>query len=530
MNFQLIFNSIFQTLININNILSEFFYYIIQVVNILYYELNLNLLPIMLLLNILIIISIFFLSVDNAKKISLYGSLIMYLFSLLLLNEVLFSNSIFFKYKIEYYWLSFLDINLKFGVDGLSVLFIILTTFLTIICVLSSVAMFKKNINVKEYIISLFFIELLLILTFSSLNVLLFYVFFESVLIPMFFIIGIWGSRKRRIRASFFLLMYTILGSVFMLISIIYIYIKIGSFDIEYIYTMSHVFTIKEQFFLFLGFFLGFAVKIPMVPLHIWLPEAHVEAPTIGSIILAGLLLKLGSYGMIKYCIVLFPYGLYLIKSYINLFAILAIVYTSLTTLCQVDLKKIIAYSSIGHMNFVVLGIFSLNKYGIIGSIFLMISHGFVSSCLFFFIGCLYDRFKSRNIQEYSGICTIMPKYVSLLLIFIMANISFPGTSSFIAEFLILNGVYLNSNISVFAMLIGIILTTCYTIWMYNRLSFGIIKQKYLYTENLDLTYQELMVILLFLYFVLLFGLKPNILIAIMYDFVYNLKYMYIIS
>lgn len=485
-----------------------------------YFNINFNLLSLLLLLNCYVIIFIFLSkNITLIKKTVLVYLVFFYILSIKLFNEVLSANILDYKYVIDLNWIFFYDFKFKLGLDSVSILFIFLTSFLILVCIYSLIAVYENNINYKELIVNLLLIKLLLILTFSSLNILLFFSFYEALLFPMFLLVGIWGSRKRRIRASYFLLMYTIFGSIFMLTSIIYIYNKFGTLDIQFLYNLTDKFTIKEQILLFLGFFIAFAIKIPMIPTHIWLPEAHVEAPTAGSIILAGLLLKLGGYGMLKFCLFLFPDAVIILNPYISILAVLGIIYTSLTTLRQIDLKKIIAYSSIGHMNMVVLGIFSTNIIGITGAIFLMISHGFISSCLFFLIGSLYDRYKTRNIKDYSGIAMIMPKFTNYLFIFILGNMAFPGTSAFIAEFLLMNGIFASNFINIIGIMLGVLFTTIYSIWLFNRLCFGSIKVKY----GSDLNNIEVLITFFFIFFTLIFGFYPNILINSILDFTLNI-------
>jgi proton-translocating NADH-quinone oxidoreductase chain M len=294
----------------------------------------------------------------------------------------------------------------------------------------------KKDL--KEYLIAFLLLEFFLIGVFCILDLLLFYIFFESVLIPMFLIVGIWGSRERKILASYYFFLYTLLGSVVMLLSILYIYYQVGTTDYEMLLTFS--FSEIEQKFLWFTFFLAFASKVPMVPVHLWLPEAHVEAPTAGSVILAGVLLKLGTYGFIRYSLPLFPNASFFFTPLVYTISAIGIIYTSFTAIRQSDFKRIIAYTSIAHMNLVMLGIFSFNSIGIEGAIFQSLSHGFVASALFLVIGIVYDRYHTRIVKYYSGLASVMPIYITIFMFFTMANISFPGTSSFVGEFLILTG------------------------------------------------------------------------------------------
>lgn len=376
----------------------------------------------------------------------------------------------------EFKWLYFFNFSYTMGVDGVSLLFICLTTFLLPICLFTYNFIYAER--TKEYFIAFLVLESLLVSVFSVFNLLLFYMFFESVLIPMFLIIGIWGSRHRKIYAAYQLVLYTIFGSIFFLIGIFVLYYAVGSLD-YYVLKVTQL-SFNRQLLLWFCFFMGFAVKVPMVPFHIWLPEAHVEAPTAGSVILAGILLKLGTFGFLRYSIPLFPQGTLYFIPLVYVLSIFAIVYTSLTTLRQIDLKKIIAYSSVAHMGFVTIGLFSLTSSALEGSIFLMLSHGFISSALFLCVGVVYDRYKTRIYKYYSNLVLTMPLFAMFFLFFSLANLSFPGTSSFIGEFFILLGVFqLNSFIASIAA-VGTILGAAYVIWLYNRVVFGISKIYYL--------------------------------------------------
>lgn len=400
---------------------------------------------------------------------------------------------------------SFSGFNFLFGIDGISLFFIILTTFLIPICILVSWTSIQTY--VKEYCIAFLILESLLIAVFSVLDLLLFYVFFESVLIPMFIIIGVWGSRERKIRAAYQFFLYTLFGSVFMLLAILLIYFQTGTTDLEILYCSNWSET--RQIFLWLAFFASFAVKVPMVPVHIWLPEAHVEAPTAGSVILAGILLKLGTYGFLRFSIPLFPFATFYFTPLIYTLSIIAIIYTSLTTLRQIDLKKIIAYSSVAHMNFVTLGLFSLNTQGIEGSILLMLSHGLVSPALFLCIGILYDRHKTRLLRYYAGCGRTMPLFALLFVFFTMANISLPGTSSFIGEFLVFIGTYQNNSFIAMLAATGMVLGAAYGLWLCNRLVYGVIKPHFI-NEWCDVTRREFWMLLPFVILILWIGVYPE--------------------
>lgn len=481
---------------------------------------------ILLLLCLLPIIGCLFLLFENKnntvqiKEIGLDVSLITFMASLYLwLN---FDNSAnHFQFVDDINWIPFYNLNLTLGIDGISLFFILLTTFLIPICLLTGWSSIK--IYIKEYFIAFLVTESLLIAVFSVLDLLLFYIFFESILIPMFLIIGIWGARERKIHAAYQFFLYTLLGSVLMLLGIIYIYKEVGTTHVEILLT-TH-FNENLQKILWLAFFASFAVKVPMVPVHIWLPEAHVEAPTAGSVLLAGILLKLGTYGFLRFSIPMFPEASIYFTPLIYTMSVIAIIYTSLITLRQIDLKKIIAYASVGHMNFVTLGIFSLNIQGIEGSLLVMLSHGVVSSALFLCVGILYDRYKTRIMKYYRGLTLVMPLFSIIFLCFTLANMSVPGTSSFVGEFLILNGIFQVNIITTILASSGIILGAAYSIWLYNRIAFGSISN-YIYKYN-DINKKEFITILPFIFLTFFMGIYPDVFLDTMHVSVSNILQNY---
>lgn len=350
--------------------------------------------------------------------------------------------------------------------------------------------------------------EFFLIGVFSILDLLLFYIFFESILIPMYLIVGVWGSRERKIRAAYFFFLYTLLGSVLMLLSILYIYYQVGTTDYEVLITF--VFSPLEQKFLWLSFFGSFATKVPMVPVHLWLPEAHVEAPTSGSVILAGILLKLGTYGFLRFSFPLFPTASLYFTPIVYLLAIVGIVYTSFTAIRQTDFKRIIAYTSVAHMNLVMVGLFSFNVIGIEGAILQSLSHGFVASALFMAIGVVYERHHTRMVKYYGGLVHCMPIYTFIFLFFTMSNIGLPGTGSFVGEFLILVGSFKANTSATFISATGMIIGGCYSLWLFNRISYGNLKIQYL-KSYIDINKREAFIFLPLILGTIIIGLYPEI-------------------
>ena len=410
-----------------------------------------------------------------------------------------------FQFVSKFYWMS--NFYIILGIDSISLFFLLLTTMLIPICILISWFSVDKK-YLREYLILFLILEFFLIGVFCILDILFFYIFFESVLIPMFLIIGIWGSRERKILAAYYFFFYTLIGSLIMLISILYIYYQVGTTDYETVLAFS--FTNTEQKFLWFAFFLAFASKIPMVPFHLWLAEAHVEAPTAGSVILAGVLLKLGTYGFIRFSIPLFPFASFYFTPLVYTMAVTGVIYTSFTAIRQSDFKRIIAYTSIAHMNLVMLGIFSFNNIGIEGALFQSLSHGFVASALFLAIGVVYERYHTRVVKYYGGLGLTMPLYTVIFGFFTLANISFPGTSSFVGEFLILSGSLKANTSATFLSATGIVIGAAYSLWLFNRVSFGNLKFKFC-RIFVDINKREFMAFLPLIIGTLLTGLLPNI-------------------
>lgn len=438
------------------------------------------------------------------KKIGLVSSSFTFLLSMIV--WVTFDNSTTkLQFARDTIWLSSGNINFTLGLDGVSLFFILLTTLLILVCLLIS---WDVEHFVKEFFIAFLVLEVLLILVFSVADLFLFYVFFESVLIPMYLIIGIWGSRERKVRAAFLFFLYTLFGSLVMLLAISYIYIKVGTTDYEVL--LTHDFTKLEQKIIWLALFASFASKVPMIPLHLWLPEAHVEAPTAGSVVLAGILLKLGIYGILRFLLPLFPSGSYFFVPIVNTFSIAGIIFASLTAIRQLDLKRIIAYTSIAHMNLVVMGLFSFNLLGFEGGIIQSISHGFVSSALFLIIGAVYERYHTRLVKYFGGLVHLMPLFVAIFLFFSLANIALPGTSSFVGEFLIFSAIFKSNSFGGVFCAFSMVLGGAYSLWLFTRISYGNFKLPYLERFQ-DLTKKEFFVFLPLILGTVIIGIYPQL-------------------
>ncbi|QYM73009.1 NADH-quinone oxidoreductase subunit M [Pseudochrobactrum sp. Wa41.01b-1] len=394
-------------------------------------------------------------------------------------------------------------ISYHMGVDGISMLFVVLTAFLMPFCILASWK--SVDFRVKEYMVAFLILETLVIGVFCALDMFLFYVFFEASLIPMFIIIGVWGG-QRRVYASLKFFLYTLLGSVLMLIAMMAMYFTAGTMDIPTL--LAYDFPASMQTWLWLAFFASFAVKMPMWPVHTWLPDAHVEAPTAGSVILAGILLKLGGYGFLRFSLPMFPLASADFAPFVFWLSVIAIVYTSLVALVQTDIKKLIAYSSVAHMGYVTMGIFAANAQGVQGALFQMLSHGIISGGLFLCVGVVYDRMHTRDISAYGGLVNNMPKYAVVFLILTMANVGLPGTSGFIGEFLTLFGVFqANTWIAVIATT-GVILSAAYALYLYRRVIFGALDKESL-KALLDLSPREKAILYPLVILTILFGVYP---------------------
>jgi NADH-quinone oxidoreductase subunit M len=392
----------------------------------------------------------------------------------------------------------------QLGVDGVSMPFVLLTAFLMPFCILASWESVTKR--VREYMIAFLVLETMMIGVFVALDTVLFYIFFEAGLIPMFLIIGVWGG-ARRIYASFKLFLYTLLGSVLMLLAIMFMYWDAGTTDI--VKLLAHKFDPKFQIWLWLAFFASFAVKMPMWPVHTWLPDAHVEAPTAGSVILAGILLKMGGYGFIRFSLPMFPEASHLFAPLVFALSVVAIVYTSLVAMMQEDIKKLIAYSSVAHMGFVTMGIFAGNTQGVQGAVFQMVSHGLISGALFLCVGVVYDRMHTREIKAYGGLVNRMPWYALAFMVFTMANVGLPGTSGFVGEFLTLLGAFKANTWVAFIATTGVILSACYALWLFARVVFGEVKSPALDAIP-DLDRREMAMLAPLALLVIYYGVQPG--------------------
>ncbi len=456
---------------------------------------------------------------QTSKYVALFTSCANFFISLYLWY-IFDSTSSEFQFIEDKEWIKGF-VNYKIGIDGISILFVILTTFIVPLCIISVNSTIKNRL--VDFLIAILVLESLMIGVFCSLNLFIFYLFFEGGLIPMFLIIGIWGGAKR-VYSAFKFFLFTLLGSVLMLVAIISINWISGTTDIIKLYELG--IDSKYQNLLWLAFFSSFAVKTPMWPVHTWLPDAHVEAPTAGSVILAAILLKMAGYGFIRFSLGLFPVASEYFTPFIYTLSLIAIIYTSLVALMQEDMKKLIAYSSIAHMGFVTLGIFTNTQQGLEGSILQMISHGLISAALFFCVGVVYERMNSRLIKTYGGLVSIMPKYAILFMVFTLGGVGLPGTSGFVGEFLILMGAFKDSFLVATIASLGVILAAAYMLWLYKRVIFGKLTNKELINIK-DINYSEMFILTSLALLTIFFGFYPEPLINTIEVSVEELMIMY---
>ena len=464
--------------------------------------------PILSTLIFLPLVSSFFIFISGGQKnnnsaiyISLFSSLATFILSLFVWYSMDYASADF-QFLEEQSWINDF-IKFKLGIDGISILFIVLTTLITPICIISCINSVKNR--VKEFLIAILILETFMIGVFCSLDLVVFYLFFEAGLIPMFLIIGVWGG-PRRVYSAFKFFLFTLLGSVLMLVAIIAIYWITGTTDVTQIYEIRIP---KEyQNLLWLAFFSSFAVKMPMWPVHTWLPDAHVEAPTAGSVILAAILLKMAGYGFLRFSLPMFPLASEFFTPLIFTLSIIAIIYTSLVALMQEDMKKLIAYSSVAHMGYVTLGIFTFTKQGIEGSVFQMISHGLISAALFLCVGVVYDRLHSRMISTYGGLVNYLPKYSFLFIVFALAGLGLPGTTGFLGEFLVLTGTFQKNYLVAMLATFGVVLGAAYMLWLTKRVIFGVTKNDQIKSLK-DVNKSEMIMLGILALLVIFFGFYP---------------------
>ncbi len=452
----------------------------------------------------------------NARNMALWTSLITFALSLMIRVQ-LDSATADFQLVEKVAWMPEFGIGYHMGVDGISMFFVLLSTLLTPICILASWESVKTR--VKEYMIAFLVLETMMVGMFCALDLVLFYIFFEAVLIPMFLIIGVWGG-ARRVYAAFKFFLYTLLGSVLMLLAILAMYFDAGTTDIPTL--MAHGFPSSMQYWLWLAFFASFAVKVPMWPVHTWLPDAHVEAPTAGSVILAGVLLKMGGYGFIRFSLPMMPEASEYFAPLVFTLSIVAVIYTSLVALAQEDMKKLIAYSSIAHMGFVTIGIFTATMQGLQGAIFQMLSHGIVSGALFLCVGVVYDRLHTREIARYGGLVHNMPRYALVFMVFMLASVGLPGTSGFVGEFLVLTGAFMTNSWIAFLAATGVVLGAAYMLYLYRRVVFGVLDKDDV-KAMLDLNWREKALFAPLIVLVLWMGIYPSTFLDVMAVSVENL-------
>ena len=456
---------------------------------------------------------------ENAKSVALLTTSVTFLIALVIWGNFELGTAEF-QMTEQHAWLA-PGIAYHMGVDGISMLFVVLTGLLMPICILASWETIQTR--VREYMIAFLVLETMMMGVFSALDFVLFYLFFEGGLIPMFLIIGIWGG-ERRVYSSFKFFLYTLLGSVLLLLALVYMYVTVGTTDIPTL--IDHRFAAEVQTWLWLAMFASFAVKLPMWPVHTWLPDAHVEAPTAGSVVLAGVLLKMGGYGFLRFSIPMLPLASELFIPLVFGLSVVAVIYTSFVALMQSDMKKLIAYSSVAHMGFVTVGLFSFTTQGLEGGIVQMLSHGVVSAALFLCVGVVYDRTHSREIADYGGLVNRMPKYALTFMIFMLASVGLPGTSGFVGEFLVLVGIFQVNTWVAALTATGMILGAAYMLWLYRRVIFGKLEKENL-KSILDLNRREVAIFAPLVFAALLMGFYPAPFLDVMHASVANLLEQY---
>ncbi len=442
---------------------------------------------------------------NNARNAALWTSIVTFLLSLLLFYQ--FDNQVEgYQFVEKYEWFEGYGIYYHVGIDGISLYLVLLTTLLMPICILAGWNTIKHR--ARDYMVAFLVLESLVIGTFCALDALLFYLFFEAVLIPMYIIIGIWGGTNR-IYAAFKFFLYTLLGSILFLVAILYLYFTFGTTDIPTLMEQAPTLMPEVQRYLWLAMFASFAVKMPMWPVHTWLPDAHVQAPTAGSVILAGVLLKIGGYGFLRFSLPMLPEASVYFAPMVLALSVVAVVYTSLVALVQTDMKKLIAYSSVAHMGLVTIGLFTFNEQGIEGAIIQMLSHGLVSAALFLCVGVIYDRMHTREIARYGGVVSVMPRYAAIFLFFTMASVGLPGTSGFVGEFVVIMGVFKVNPVIALLAATGMILGAGYALWLYRRVVFGDLVKAEL-KKMKDLSSHEYMTLVPLVLLVLVMGIYPG--------------------
>lgn len=442
----------------------------------------------------------------NARSTALMTTSVNFVLSLLMFSKFDSANENYqFVEKIT--WFDGFGINYYVGIDGISIYLVMLTTFLMPICILAGWNSIKSR--PRDYMVAFLILESLVIGTFCALDAMLFYVFFEAVLIPMYLIIGIWGGNNR-IYAAFKFFLFTLLGSILFLVAILYLYFQFGTMEIPLLVEKSSKLPLQIQQYLWIAMFASFAVKMPMWPVHTWLPDAHVQAPTAGSVILAGVLLKIGGYGFMRFSLPMLPEASHYFAPLVFWLSVIAIIYTSLVALVQKDIKKLIAYSSVAHMGFVTIGLFTFNQQGVSGALMQMLSHGLISAALFICVGVIYDRLHSREIARYGGLVHIMPKYAALFLLFSMASSGLPATSGFVGEFLVIMGSFKADNLIALLAASGMVLGAAYSLWLYKRIAFGELVKNDL-KKMQDINFCESLMLVSLALLVLLVGIYPSI-------------------